>query len=81
LKKLLVKRAYSCERLVADRQNALEKLRSLFDYLIEHPDKVSPGYRQHLADTPPERVVCDYVAGMTDAYLLRVHEELVGSTL
>ncbi len=78
LKRLLIDRAYSCARLIGERQTALSKLRTLFEYLVEHPQQVSLGYRQHLEDTPPHRVVCDYLAGMTDAYLLRVHSELVG---
>lgn len=77
LKRLLVERAYSCERLVEERQLAAKKLRALFEFLIDHPENVSPGYREHLEDAPVQRVVCDYLAGMTDAYLLRTHEELL----
>ncbi len=77
LRKLLVTRAYSHPQLAEERDEAIHKMRSLFQFLIAHPDSVSAGYREHLADTPVHRVVCDYIAGMTDAYLLRTHAELV----
>ena len=76
LKKLLSERAYSCETLVLERTEASHRVRTLFEFLIEHPEQVSPGYRDHLEDTPVYRVICDYIAGMTDAYLLRTAREL-----
>ncbi len=78
MRALLVKRVYSYAQLIEHRGAALEKLRALFEYLIEHPDRVSPGYRERLQEDPVHRVVCDYLAGMTDAYLLRTHRELLG---
>jgi dGTPase len=81
LKELLVSRAYSSPRLVADRNAAVKKVQSLFEFLVQNPERVSAGYREHLEDTPAHRVVCDYIAGMTDAYLLRVHSELVAGSI
>ncbi len=77
LKDLLVRRAYSCANLVENRNTAVEKMKAVFEFLIEHPERVSPGYREHLEDTPVHRVICDYLAGMTDAYVLRIHTELL----
>ncbi len=76
LRKLLVERSYSCAHLVGDRVAAVEWVRKVFEFLVEHPERVSSGYREHLDDVPVHRVVCDYIAGMTDAYLVRVHREL-----
>jgi dGTPase len=81
LKELLVTRAYSCSNLVADRNDAVKKVQALFEFLVQNPERVSAGYREHLADTPAHRVVCDYIAGMTDAYLLRVHAELLTGSI
>ena len=78
LKALLAQQAYSSPPLIKSRAIAVERIRSLFQYLIDNPGQVSAGYRQHLADTPVHRVVCDYIAGMTDAYFVKVHAELVG---
>jgi dGTPase len=78
LKRLLTDRFYSYAKLVEERTSAVHQMDSLFEYLLEHPECVSPGYRGSLERTPVHRVVCDYIAGMTDAYLDRIHRELLG---
>jgi dGTPase len=77
IKALLAERVYSHAELVETRAAAVEKMRELFGFLLEHPDRISPGYRERLDAEPVHRVVCDYIAGMTDAYLLRLHGELI----
>ncbi len=77
LRKLLVEKAYSSTELIPGRNTASAKIGELFGFLVKSPEHVSPGYREHLDDTPPHRVVCDYIAGMTDSYLNRVHRELL----
>jgi dGTPase len=78
LKQLLASRAYSAPHLSAERRSAVEKIRRLFAFLVENPHLVSAGYREHLEETPPHRVICDYIAGMTDGYFNRVYFELLG---
>lgn len=78
LRALLVDRVYLFAKLVEDRTAAAAQMNELFDYLLENPDRVSSGYRESLANAPVYRVVCDYIAGMTDAYLRRIHAELIG---
>ncbi len=77
IRALLTRRVYSYAQLIEDRSAAIEKMRQLFGFLVEHPDRVSAGYRERLHSDPAHRVVCDYIAGMTDAYLMRVHRELL----
>jgi dGTPase len=77
LKSLLVAKVYSYGQLVEDRSSAVHKMGELFAFLIDHPECVSPGYRENLQETPVHRVICDYIAGMTDGYLLRVYHELL----
>jgi dGTP triphosphohydrolase len=36
-------------------------------------------FSQQAAQEPRHRVVCDYIAGMTDHFLLRQHGEFIGS--
>lgn len=81
LRALLVDRFYSFAKLVEERTFAVRKMNELFEYLLEYPGHVSAGYRDSLENTPIHRVVCDYIAGMTDAYLARVHRELLGAAI
>jgi dGTPase len=75
---VLVNHVYRWPQLVEERRAAAAKLGELFAFLAEHPDRISPGYRESLNGAPVHRVVCDYIAGMTDGYLIRVHRELLG---
>ncbi len=78
LRTLLVHRVYSHSQLTGDRNAAVSKMGELFAFLIEHPEHISPGYREHLSSTPVARIVCDYIAGMTDAFLTRFHQQVLG---
>ena len=49
----------------------------VFEILDSEPDKfLQPSYRERLKNEEQERVVCDYIAGMTDDYLLKIYERL-----
>lgn len=76
MRKLLVERVYSFAKLMEDRSTAVLRLRALFEYLVEHPHQVSPTYRERLHFEPAHRVVCDYLAGMTDSYVLKTAASL-----
>ena len=51
----------------------------LFDFYVEHPEAMPRAYAELAQRSPRHRVVCDYIAGMTDHFLLRQHAELLGS--
>jgi dGTPase len=78
---VLVDRVYSFAQLVQDRSAAVERMSELFSFFLQHPERVSAGYRERLNEEPVHRVVCDYIAGMTDSYLTRTHKELVGESV
>jgi dGTPase len=78
LKGMLVSHVYADVQLIEDRGASVIKLGDLFDYLLEYPGRMSTGYRERLENTPVHRVVCDYLAGMTDAYFTRIYKELLG---
>jgi dGTPase len=77
LKAFLRARVYYSEPLVTERRNSAAMIGELFDYFLHHPDRLPEGYVP--ADEPAWRGVCDYIAGMTDGFFLRVHRDLLGS--
>ncbi len=79
LKKFLLARLYNNSAIVGDRERSVEALEQLFDFYVEHPDAMPRAYTELAQRSPLYRVVCDYIAGMTDHYLLRLHSELIGS--
>jgi dGTPase len=80
LKKFLLARLYDNPAIVNDRERSVEALAQLFDFYVEHPTAMPKAYAELAQRAPKHRVVCDYIAGMTDHYLLRQHAELLGTS-
>ena len=77
LKQFLMQQLYNHPAIVEDRARSVEALSQLFTYYLDHPEAM-PRYYSELAQQQPRyRVVCDYIAGMTDGFLLRQHHELL----
>jgi dGTPase len=47
----------------------------LFQLLLDEPERLPEAYREQSRGEPPHRVVCDYIAGMTDGFFLRTYQE------
>ena len=77
LKRFLAAQIYSHEAIVEDRERSVQALDELFEFFLDHPDRMPAIYSQQAATTLPARVVCDYIAGMTDHFLLRQCRELL----
>ena len=56
---------------------AIDLLRRLIDWHLDHPDQLPDCYRDTAADRVTQ--VADYVAGMTDQFAQRTHLRLFGS--
>jgi dGTPase len=80
LKKFLFTRLYDNSAIVGDRERSVEALAQLYNFYVEHPDSMPKAYAELAQRSPKHRVVCDYIAGMTDHYLLRLHAELLGTS-
>jgi dGTPase len=69
-KQYLYDHLYTCPELTIEHDKAEEVVTALFDFWMDSPGELPEGY---LAEVPAEglpRVVADYIAGMTDAYIL-----------
>jgi len=79
LKRFLYARLYDHPAIVQERDRSVQALDELFGFFLEQPAKMPPYYAAQAEREPRHRVVCDYIAGMTDHFLLRQHRELVGA--
>ncbi|MBI3670925.1 MAG: deoxyguanosinetriphosphate triphosphohydrolase [Acidobacteria bacterium] len=79
LKSFLYARLYDNPVIVEDRERSVEALSHLFRLYLEHPENMPKYYLEQAQRGPRHRVVCDYIAGMTDHFLLRLHRELLGA--
>jgi dGTPase len=80
VKKFLHERLYNHSVIVLERERSVQALSELFEYYMAHPDAMPRQYAQQAQRSAPHRVVCDYMAGMTDHYLLRQHQEVFGAS-
>jgi dGTPase len=78
MKRYLTSRVYSDPAIADERSNSVAQLDSLFGFFLEQPERMPKHYADLAQSTPRHRVVCDYIAGMTDHFLLRQCHELLG---
>ena len=77
IKKFLFAHLYSHPVVNSERKRLTGCIRSLFAYYLEHPKSLPAFYFYEAKNEPLHRVVCDYIAGMTDHYLLERHHKLL----
>jgi len=78
LKQFLYSRVYAAPELAEDRRRSVEMIAELFRYFTHDPRRLPEAYARKAETEPPHRVVCDYIAGMTDSFCRRAHEEVFG---
>ena len=70
LKDFLYRNLYSNRAISAERKHIIKSVAGLFQVFLEHPRSLPASYFAKTQREPVHRVVCDYIAGMTDNYLL-----------
>jgi len=76
-KRFLTARLYENPAIVDDRARSVEALDRLFQFLLDNPETMPGYFAEQARRLPRHRVVCDYIAGMTDSYLLKLYRERV----
>jgi dGTPase len=79
LKRFLYTRVYASDALGNDRQLSMARIAELFRFFLESPERLPQPYARQACDEPAHHVVCDYIAGMTDAFFHRTYELLLGT--
>jgi len=82
IRKFLFTRMYRAPSVVVVRQDVTRKLLALFPLFMQRPDLLPKQWREDVAQVTSEtdlaRIVCDYIAGMTDRFALQQYDELIG---
>src|SRR5580700_5162258 len=78
LKRFLYRRLYSNSAIAEDRDRSVASLDALFLFFLDHSERLPKQYAELAENQPHHRVICDYMAGMTDHFLLRQCNELLG---
>jgi dGTPase len=84
IRKFLFVRMYRAASVVVVRKDVTRKVKELFPLFMQRPDLLPKQWRKDVADVKNEtelaRIVCDYIAGMTDRFALQQYDELLGSS-
>ncbi|MEA3489316.1 MAG: deoxyguanosinetriphosphate triphosphohydrolase [Candidatus Omnitrophota bacterium] len=70
LRGVLANKLYSHYRVIRMSRKASRFLKNLFQVYCDCPEQLPPQAREKVSDRGKHRVICDYIAGMTDRYAL-----------
>ena len=76
LKAFLLKEMYANYRVIRMEQKARRVIGELFRSYCERPEQLPPHIFSRLRQEGTKRVVCDYIAGMTDRYAMEEYQKL-----
>ena len=76
LRKFLYQNVYYHPRVAEVNQRACEMLRGVFEAYLLTPEKLGDAAARRIEAEGLHRTVCDYIAGMTDRYLMEEHDRL-----
>jgi dGTPase len=76
LKDFLLDQLYRHYRVMRMQVKAKRLIRRLFRAYLDEPRQLPMEIQVRLAEETPERVVCDYIAGMTDRFAIQEHHKL-----
>lgn len=76
LRSFMFERVYKNPIAKGEESKARKILQQLYEYYIKHPRELPKDFQPQLSFEGMERVVCDYIAGMTDKYAMFKYEEI-----
>jgi dGTPase len=78
VKNFLYENLYYSPSLAGEKDDAERIVSELFAFWMENPLALPPYYQEKAAQESLPRVVCDYIAGMTDHFIIEQHEKYCG---
>jgi dGTPase len=79
LKEFLYENLYYSPALAGEKEDAERITAELFAHWMEEPDDLPRNYREKAVHESLPRVICDYIAGMTDPFIYQQYEKYCGN--
>ncbi|MFR8548560.1 MAG: deoxyguanosinetriphosphate triphosphohydrolase [Lachnospiraceae bacterium] len=78
LRAFMFQHVYNNPAAKREEEKAVRMIQELYRYYNDYPEQMPDEYQYLMREKgePRERVVCDYIAGMTDLYSIHVYKEL-----
>ena len=74
IKSFLFSNVYNHKNLLTKRENVEKIISNLFKFFYNSPNKLPEDWRNK--NEPIERIICDYISGMTDRFASILHKDL-----
>ena len=81
LRRFLYEHVYYNPRVAEVNRRACEMLRDVFEHYVREPERLGDAATRRIEREGLHRTICDYIAGMTDRYLLEEHTRLAAPTV
>ncbi len=78
LKQFLHACLYAHPKVGSERKGIARRLEQLFNHYLRHPHALPASYFAKMEQEPNARVVCDYIAGMTDNFFDEQYHRILG---
>jgi len=75
LRSFMFEKVYLSKDVKKEEDKSKGVVKTLYEYFMKNIDKLPNEYLKMLDENERSRVVCDYIAGMTDRYAIRLFEE------
>jgi dGTPase len=79
IKEFLYANVYYSPAQQRDKQQAEKVIAEMFAFFMRFPRELPASYQEKTRSEPLHRIVCDYVAGMTDSYIFEQHRRFCGA--
>jgi dGTPase len=79
IKEFLYAKLYFHPKVRSERRLIVREVNGLFRFFVNHHRSLLASYSAQIEQEPIHRVVCDYIAGMTDHYLQEQYRKYLGS--
>jgi dGTPase len=81
LRKFLYQNVYYHPRVAEVNRRACEMLQGVFEAYLADPDRLGEGAMRRVEKEGLHRTVCDYIAGMTDRYVMEEYARIRGGVM
>jgi len=76
LREFMFENVYIGSKAKVEEEKVQYIIKQLYEYFIDNPQKIPEDLRSKRPDEGNQRMVCDYIAGMTDRYALNKYKSI-----
>ncbi|MEG0546628.1 MAG: deoxyguanosinetriphosphate triphosphohydrolase [Oscillospiraceae bacterium] len=76
LHSFMFSQVYTNPKCKSEEKKAEELVKCLYNYFVENPTELPSDFNYILENEGKQRAACDYIAGMSDGYVLSIYKKL-----